>query len=254
MHNEINCKQCGECIDICPMHVISLTDDNEVLIDRELCNNCGDCVETCLNQALKLVGDEVTVEELFKDVNKDAPFYRRSNGGVTIGGGEPTSQSNFVAAFLKRCKQNYIHTAMETCGYTKWENLEKLVKHLDLVYIDVKHMDHNEHKKLTGVSNELILENIRKVSKMRPLIIRIPVVPGLNDSEENITKTAEFALLLGENLKRIDLLPYHKFGSMTYARIGMEYTLDDIEPPSDDDMLRLKKIVESCGVEAQIGG
>ena len=143
---------------------------------------------------------------------------------------------------------------METCGYVKWENLEKLVKYLDLVYMDIKHMDPETHKELTGASNELILGNIRKVSEIRPLIIRIPVIPGLNDSEENISKTAEFALSLGKNLKRIDLLPYHKFGSMTYSRIGMEYKIEDVEPPSDAHMRNLKEIVESCGVIAQIGG
>jgi len=95
MHNEINCKTCGECIEVCPMQVISLKEENKVIFNRELCNNCGDCVEKCLNQALKIVGDQVTVEELFKDINKDAPFYRRSNGGVTVGGGEPTAQSEF---------------------------------------------------------------------------------------------------------------------------------------------------------------
>lgn len=254
LHNEINCKKCGKCIEICPIRVISMSDEDEIVINRDLCDNCGDCVETCLNQALKIVGDHVTVEELFKDINKDSPFYRRSSGGVTVGGGEPTMQSDFVEAFLKRCKKNYMHTAMETCGYVKWENLEKLVKYLDLVYMDIKHMDPEAHKELTGASNELILENIKKVSEIRPLIIRIPVIPGLNDSEENISKTAEFALTLGKNLKRIDLLPYHKFGSMTYTRIGMEYKIEDIEPPSDAHMKKLKEIVESCGVIAQIGG
>ncbi len=254
LHNEINCKKCGKCIEICPIRVISMSDEDEIVINRDLCNNCGDCVETCLNQALKIVGDHVTVEELFKDINKDAPFYRRSDGGVTIGGGEPTMQSDFVEAFLKRCKQNYLHTVMETCGYVKWEKLETLVKYLDLVYMDVKHMDPAAHKELTGASNELILENIKKVSKLRPLIVRIPVIPGLNDSEKNIRKTAEFALSLGNNLKRIDLLPYHKFGSMTYTRIGMAYKIEDIEPPSDAHMKKLKEIVESCGVIAQIGG
>jgi pyruvate formate lyase activating enzyme len=254
LHNELNCKKCGGCVEVCPIQVITFSEEGDILFDRDLCTECGECVEFCPNQALKLAGDYLTVEELFKDVNKDAPFYRRSNGGITVGGGEPTMQSDFVEAFLKRCKKNYIHTAMETCGYVKWENLEKLVKYLDLVYMDIKHMDPEVHKELTGASNELILENIKKVSEIRPLIIRIPVIPGLNDSEENISKTAEFALTLGKNLKRIDLLPYHKFGSMTYNRIGLEYKIEDVEPPSDAHMKNLKEIVESCGVIAQIGG
>lgn len=254
MHNEINCKKCGRCIDVCPVHVITISDEDEIIFNRELCTYCGQCVESCPNQALKLIGYHITFEELFQEVNKDSPFYRRSNGGVTVGGGEPTMQLDFVKAFLKRCKQTYIHTAIETCGYVKWDNMEKLLKYVDLVYIDIKHMDPIVHKELTGVSNELILENTKKISALKPMIIRIPVIPGCNDSDDNITATARFAFDLGENLKRIDLLPYHKFGTQTYSRIGMEYKLKDVEPPSDDHLIRLKEIVESCGVKAQIGG
>jgi pyruvate formate lyase activating enzyme len=254
MRNEINCQMCGRCVDICPDHLITISDEGEIFYDRKLCKVCGKCVEACPNQALKLIGYHVTTEELYKEVNKDSPFYRRSDGGVTVGGGEPTMQIDFVADFLKRCKQTYIHTAIETCGYVKWEKMENLLNYVDLVYIDIKHMDPAVHKELTGVSNELILENAKKISEIKPMIIRIPTIPGLNDSEKNITATARFAAGLGDNLKRIDLLPYHKFGTQTYSRIGMEYKLPDVEPPSEDHMKKLKDIVESCGVKAQIGG
>ncbi|MFW9785803.1 MAG: glycyl-radical enzyme activating protein, partial [Candidatus Heimdallarchaeota archaeon] len=186
--------------------------------------------------------------------NKDSPFYRRSNGGVTVGGGEPTMQIEFVTAFLKRCKQTFINTAIETCGYVKWDKMEHLLNYVDLVYIDIKHMDNEIHKELTGVSNKIILENAKKISEKKPMIIRIPVIPGYNDSDENVKATARFAAKLGVNLKRIELLPYHKFGTQTYVRIGMEYKLPDVEPPSEAHMLQLKGFVESCGVKAQIGG
>jgi len=254
LYIELHCKKCGRCVETCPIEVITLSEEEGVKIDRELCTGCGQCVEACPNQALELVGNYVTVKELFQEVNKDSPFYRRSNGGVTIGGGEPTMQHEFVTEFLKKCKQQYIHTAIETCGYVKWEHLEKLLEYLDLVHFDIKHMDALVHKELTGVSNELILENARRVSTIHPMIIRIPVVPGCNDSDDNILATARFATELGENLKRIELLPYHKFGSQTYARIGKAYKLEDVEPPSDGPMKRLQEIVESCGVRAQIGG
>ena len=194
------------------------------------------------------------MEELFQDVMKDSNFYRRSGGGVTIGGGEPTMQHKFVTALLKKCKETYVHTAMETCGYVKWEFLEEILEHIDLLYIDIKHMDSNIHKEITGVKNEMILENARKASEMRPIIIRIPLIPGLNDSEENLLKTGKFAAELGENLLRIDLLPYHTFGTGTYEQLGRDYKLKDIEPPTDEYMNKLKKIIESCGVKAQIGG
>ncbi len=254
LHNELYCKKWGRCVEACPIEVITVSEEEGVKIDRELCTGCGQCIEACPNQALKLVGNYMTVEELFQEVNKDSPFYRRSNGGVTMGGGEPIMQHEFLTEFLKKCKQHYIHTAIETCGYVKWEHLEKLLEYLDLVYFDIKHMDALVHKELTGVSNELILENARRVSAIRPMIIRIPVVPGCNDSGDNILATMRFAAELGENLKRIELLPYHKFGTQTYARIGREYKLKDVEIPSDDYMKRLKEIVESCGVRAQMGG
>jgi len=254
LHSEVNCKQCGRCVQVCPVHAITLTEGEGLKIDRELCTVCGDCVEACTNQALELLGKWMTVDELFREVDKDSPFYRRSNGGVTVGGGEPTMQHEFVAAFLKKCKQHYIHTAMETCAYVTWEYFEKLLENLDLLYMDVKHMDPTVHRDITGVSNELILENARKAAAMRTLILRIPVVPGVNDSDDNILDTARFAAELGENLMRIELLPYHKFGTQTYDRIGMEYELADIEPPSDENMNRLKAIVEASGVKVQIGG
>ena len=254
LYIEANCKLCQRCVEECPEEAITLSEDEKIQIDRNICNTCGQCVETCQNQALKLVGDQRTVEELYQDLIKDNPFYRRSKGGVTIGGGEPTMQHEFVRAVLKKCKETYLHTALETCGYVKWEDLEKILEYIDLLYFDIKHMDSRIHKELTGVSNELILENARKASKMEPIIIRIPLIPGRNDSEENLLNTGKFAAELGENLLRIELLPYHKFGTGNYEQLGREYALKDVEPPSEEYMIKLKKIVESCGVKVQIGG
>ena len=254
VHIEVNCKMCGRCAEVCPHDAISLTEADGWQIDRALCTNCGDCVESCPYQALEMAGKVMTVEELFQEINKEAPFYRRSNGGVTVGGGEPAMQHEFVTRFLKRCKQSYIHTSIETCAYVKWEIFEKILEYVDLVHVDIKHMDSAVHSEITGVPNETILVNVRKAAAMRSTIARIPVVPGYNDSDDNILKTAKFAADLGENLIRVELLPYHKFGTQTYARIGMEFQLEDVEPPSDDHMQRLKMIVESAGVEAQVGG
>ena len=254
LHIELNCKKCGRCVEACPIEVITLSQEEGVKIDRELCTSCGQCVEACPNQALELVGNYMTVEELFQEVDKDSPFYRRSNGGVTVGGGEPTMQHEFVTTFLKKCKQHYIHTAIETCGFVKWARFQKMLDYVDLVYLDVKHMDDAAHGELTGASNQLILENARRVAAMRPMIIRIPVIPGYNDSEDSMLDTAMFAAKLDKNLQRVELLPYHRFGTQTYSRLGREYKLTDAESPSDDHMTRLKEIVESCGVRAQIGG
>jgi pyruvate formate lyase activating enzyme len=254
LHIEVNCKKCGHCVEICPVDAVTLSEETGIKIDRKRCTLCRECIEVCPNQAWEFAGKIVTVSELYKEVEKDSPFYRRSNGGVTVGGGEPTMQHAFVAEFLKMCKQHYIHTAMETCGYVEWKHLEKLLTYLDLVYLDLKHLDPHQHQALTGVSNERILENVRKASTKRPLIIRIPLVPGHNDSLENLSATARFAAELGVNFLRIELLPYHKFGTQTYGRLGREYRIGQVEPPDEAQMKRLKMIVETCGVKAQIGG
>jgi len=254
LYIEVNCDFCKKCVDVCPKEAIQISEEGKIKIDRNLCNTCGECVEICQNKALKIAGDERTVEELYQEIMKDSPFFRRSDGGVTIGGGEPTMQPEFVSTLLNEFKKTFTHTALETCGYTKWEYLEKILDHIDLLYFDIKHMDPLEHKKITGVPNEIILENAKRAAKMKPIIIRIPLIPGYNDSEENLLNTARFAAELGENLLRVELLPYHKFGTGNYEQLGREYELKDLEPPSEEYMKKLKKLVEICGVKVQIGG
>ena len=252
LYLEVYCKKCGRCVEACTLDAMTLYEDG-VRIDRSVCTDCGACAEACPNRAMRLVGDYITVEELLKEVEKYRLFYRRSNGGVTIGGGEPMMQPEFVTEFLKMCKQRYLHTALETCGHVSWEHMENLLRYLDILYFDIKHLDPVVHKELTGVSNELILENATRASILCPMIVRIPTVPGYNDSEENIKSTAEFAARL-RNVKRIELLPYHGLGVLKYGRLGREYEIRDVHSPGDDYMKRLKEIVESCGVSAQIGG
>ena len=188
----------------------------------------------------------MTVDELFSQVVRDAAFYRRSQGGVTVGGGEPTMQPDFTAGFLKRCKTRYIHTAIETCGCCVWENMEKILEYTDMVFMDIKHLDDAEHRRITGVSNHVILENADKISRIKPLTIRIPVVPGCNDSEENIRETAGFAAQLGGKLQKVELLPYHELGVDTYRRLGRAYPLEGAKPQDQKYINRLQEIVDSC--------
>ncbi len=253
IHIEVQCDGCGDCVGACSAGVIEVSETGELSIARDDCTYCGDCVEACPEQALEIAGDYMSAEDLFREVEKDSAFFRRSNGGVTVGGGEATMQYGFVTEFLRMCKEHYIHTAMESCAFVRWENLAKLIEHLDLLFFDVKHMDPDSHRELTGVPNGPILENISRASSLKPLIVRIPVIPGKNDSDENILATAEFAAGLGDEFMRVELLPYHTFGSQTYGRLGREYTLEGIEPPSDKHMTRLTTLIESHGVPVQIG-
>jgi pyruvate formate lyase activating enzyme len=247
----MRCHALGKCAAACPEDAIQISND-QLLIDRKRCNGCGECAEICTNRAFEVTGQSMTVDELFREVEKDSAFYRRSNGGVTVGGGELTMQSDFVAAFLKQCQENYIHTAIETCGFSKWPLLESVLRHVDLMYLDIKHMDDERHRELTGVPNQLILENARKASEMCALVIRIPVVPGCNDSNENITATTRFTTGLGAGFQHIELLPYHQLGIHRYVQLGKDYTLKELESPDDSHMHRLKALVRSEGVTAEI--
>ena len=254
LHDDRECLKCQKCVEVCPLQAITFSLEARVTVDTDLCNYCGKCAEECPSKALELVGQSFTPDELLKEVSKDSSFFRRSNGGVTVGGGEPTVQAEFVARFLALCKRQFIHTAVETCGYAHQANLDRLLEHLDLVYMDLKHMDDIRHRELTGVSNRPILKNARRVAAVRPLIIRIPVVPGCNDTIDNIRATADFASSLGNNLLRIELLPYHKLGTHTYEKMGKDYLLKDIEPPNQEQMDQLKQIVENSGVKGQVAG
>lgn len=255
VHIKSRCQSCGSCIEICPNHAIVFTYySTQVVTDRSKCIGCGECISVCANRARELSGRYYTVHELFQEVEKDAAFYRRSDGGITVGGGEPTIQAEFVGSFLALCQENGIHTAMETCSMTSWDRLERLLDHLDLVYMDLKHMDSNRHKEWTGASNDTILDNIRKTAKRNQVILRIPVVPGFNDNEKNISKSAMFAKELGSNVLRVELLPYHQFGIHRYEELDRVYGIEAIEPPSEAHMKQLQDIVRTFGIDVEIGG
>jgi len=186
-----------------------------------------------------------------REVNADALFYKNSNGGVTLSGGDPLSQPDFAIAILKRCKQAGIHTAIETCGYTEWDTLKRILEYTDLVLYDIKHMNPELHKKYTGVSNHLILDNIKKIcSDLRlPVVARIPIIPRYNDSDENMVETARFiAYQLGKRVP-VQLLPYHRLGEAKFQRMEAPALSPQITPPDDSHMERLADIIRSFGLQ-----
>jgi len=229
---------------VCPAKGLSLDSESKPIIDRKLCDACGRCTKVCPEGALKVVGDLMSVDEVIAEVEKDRPFYRRSGGGVTIGGGEPLLQPHFTAGILEAAHEAYLHTALETCGLASWRHFESVLEHVDLLHIDLKHMDPVRHKEITGQSNELILDNLRRIpSVMSPedVIVRFPVIPGCNDTTENISDMAEFVTGLG--FKQIELIPYHRMGVSKYAQYDMTYPLPECESPSESDMIRFRELL-----------
>jgi pyruvate formate lyase activating enzyme len=250
------CVRCRKCIEVCPKQAISQSAAGEIITVRRHCDNCGQCVEVCSTGAREIIGREMTVEQVLVEVEKDAIFYSNSGGGITLSGGEPTMQPEFSLGILKASRYRGIHTVMETCGYVKWDTLDEMLKYLDMVYMDIKHMSPVEHKKLTAKSNRLILGNARKIAANypgTPFVIRIPVIPGYNDSEENIASTAKFVRELTADGK-IELLPYHKLGIPKYNALLKDYPLPDVETPSEEHLHALAELVKSYDVLVQIGG
>jgi pyruvate formate lyase activating enzyme len=253
--NRDRCQGCGKCVEVCPEHAIEIA-DGKSRTNRNLCKASGECAQVCPNDARNIMGKYVTAGEVFKQVAADAIFYQRSGGGVTLSGGEPLTQPQFAISLLKLCREAAIHTTMDTCGYAGWETAQRVLEYVDLVLYDFKHMDPVEHRKLTGVSNELILDNAKKICHELsiPMLARVPIAPGLNDSVENIQATARFiATELGDSVK-VHLLPYHRLGEAKYERLEKPSQSVSIDPPADEHIAELQKIVESFGLTTLIGG
>lgn len=242
MFNRNLCIDCGTCLKICKQKAIHKDPQFGKIINYKKCNNCGDCIVNCPKGALKIIGRYVDIEEVLKEVKKDLVFYRKSGGGVTLSGGEPFAQPLFAAGLLHAFKTNRISTAVETAGYVAFESYERCLDDIDLLLYDIKHMDSKTHKRYTGVSNTLIQKNLEKLnSRGKKIWIRVPLISGVNDSFENIREVYRLAESL-ENVARVELLPYHSYGAGKYAQLGMDYTLEKMDSPSDahiDDLLKM---------------
>ena len=250
------CVHCGACVEVCPAGAIAVASNNTITTEIQRCEHCGACVAACPEGARKLIGEVVTAEAVLNEVEKDAVFYYQSDGGVTLSGGEPTMQPEFASAILKGCLERGFHTAMETCGHVNWEALDRLLSDLSLIYVDIKHMSADAHRRITGRDNALILENIKRIDHAYthlPIIVRIPVIPGVNDTADNIAETAAFVSRLS-HVERIELLPYHRYGLAMYNALSRDYALQAVDVPSDENLEMLADIIRSHGVSVQIGG
>lgn len=242
------CIRCGDCYAACRHGAL----DEQLHSDSARCQRCGECVEVCPGGARQLVGRSMTVEDVLAEVVKDQVFYEESGGGVTISGGEPLQQPDFVEALLAACKARKLHTVLDTCGFGSADGLRRVSEHVDLFFYDLKQMDSEKHKRFTGVSNELILQNLTMLASMGSAIrVRVPIIPGYNDDGENLEALSKYLSPLG--LREIDLLPYHELGNDKYRRMNLASEMGDVAPPTMAEMEAIAARLRSDGFQVRIG-
>jgi pyruvate formate lyase activating enzyme len=278
LYQEAKCTGCGLCIDVCPTHALRLltlpapsspplhvvergpggegeaiAPPAKVTVDWSLCTRCGACAEVCYPGALKMCGQSSSVEDVAAEIAKDVVFFDSSGGGVTLTGGEVAIQPAFAVGILRACREQGIHTAIETSGFGPWRAFASLAAVTDLFLFDLKMMDDAQHRKLTRVSNRRIHENLRRLAAMGAnVIVRVPCIPGITDTDENIAATAAFARELG--LPTIHLLPYNAAAGAKYQWIGRNYDHEQLTTQSAERMEELASICRAHGLDVRIGG
>jgi pyruvate formate lyase activating enzyme len=228
----ISSNACGDCVTACPEPEMLIFSDTKLnLVERDKCNSCLACAEECPSEAIKQWGSKMSVDECMQVIRQDRGFYDRSGGGVTVSGGEPLMQSDFVLELFQACREEGIHTCLESSFYGNWSLIDKLLPYTDLFISDIKMMDSSQHKKYTGVGNHKILNNLKKLSETgKALILRIPVIPSINDDLENAKATADFILdEMSGKVRTLQLLSFMRLGEEKYQSLGLEYKMADLE-------------------------
>ncbi len=245
------CLACGDCVAACPEHALELREGR--VVAAGVCRRCGTCVETCPAGAREMIGRTMTVAEVVREIEKDRVFYDESGGGVTFSGGEPLTQPEFLGALIAACRERRIHIAVDTSGAAPPEVLLRIAAQADLLLYDLKLLDAARHQQYVGCSPELILGNLAAlVASGRKVEVRVPVVPGVNDSSADIRQMAAVLRHLG--LGRVHLLAYHHTGADKYRRMGVPYRMEGVAPPSAERMAELAAQFEARGVAVRIGG
>ena len=254
----IGIDRCSACINECEMNAIEHKNNKINLIDKNKCNLCMKCYDECPADAIKKWGNYMTVDECMEVIRKDVGFYEKSGGGITVSGGDPLVQSKFVEELFKSCREENIHTCLESTFHAPWEKIINILPYTNLIITDLKHMDPEKHKKYTGVSNELILKNLKKLSDMdRKIIVRIPVIPGVNDKMDNIEKTAEFILSeLDGSVRTLQLLSFMRLGEEKYQSLGLKYPMDGLHVDRERFQKHVNDIADyfnSRGIHCVVG-
>jgi len=258
MESQGKCIGCGACVKVCPENAISMVDDG-LRIDRDKCRRCFKCVDRCYAGAKYQVGREYTAEELYKEIEKDRVFYDMKGGGVTFSGGECLTHAVFLEEACRILQENGIHTAIDTCGAVPWSSIERVLPYADLFLYDIKKMDPVLHEAYTGIDNTQILNNLKRLTHAdAKLIIRVPLIPGYTDSQDDIRQIGLFLRdELQLKIERCELLPYNKLAASKYGNktgwsdytIGT-YRLPELEPQSKDELAALCNLLSSFGVNA----
>jgi pyruvate formate lyase activating enzyme len=254
MHWPSRCRRCYSCITACPLGAIAKDAAGAVVIDRITCDLCGRCAEACLYDAMQMVGRDMSVDDVLAEVEKDRIFYEQSGGGVTLSGGDPFVQSAFANALLEGCRSRGIRTALDTAGHSQNGVLDRLAAKTDLVLYDLKCMDDARHREMTGVSNVPIIENLKRLAARGTEIwVRIPLVRGVNDDDDNIRRTIAFLKSL-KTIKLVGILPYHSGGLEKARRIGQESHFRKFETPSEERIAAIEAAFREDGFEVRRGG
>ena len=247
------CVGCGECISSCPQQALTMGSQG-IERNQQACQLCAECVRSCPALVHEQTGWSVTVADVMTEISKDQPFYDQSGGGVTFSGGEPFDQPAFLMALLRACKRRGIHRAIDTSVYTSSQTLLEAAQLTDLILCDIKHMDPDQHKRFTGVDNKLILENIRLLDEAPCKIrIRLPLIPGVNDSSDNIAATVAFIKQL-DTIEAVDVLPYHQAAKAKYDKMGSRYPGEYLSTLEDKSLEQTVALLDRNGITAVVGG
>lgn len=252
MFYEHKCTGCGNCIEECTKQSVSFQ-NGRIVQNWDLCIDCGTCAERCYSGARALLGKTMNADQVFQEIQKDKVFFDTSGGGVTFSGGEPLLYGEFVFDVAKRCKEQGINVAVETCGCFPQEFVES-VACIDTMLFDLKLIDDDKHHRYCGCTNKKILSNFRRACQLTDILPRIPVIPGVNDTKNDIQLLTDFLNTCEAEFERLCLLPYHNLGQCKYEGLGRDYTMKDITPPESDYMMRVKEDFESLGYQVKIGG
>ena len=234
--NSANCMGCGFCLEGCPEGAVYFNEQGKIYYDRSKCMACGVCARLCPTEARKYFGQQYTAEEVFQHIYRDRFYFEHSGGGVTFSGGEALMQPEFLLEIARKCKMHRIHVVIETGGCAIYEKFAPCLDYIDFIYFDIKHMNSRIHKKITGQTNEVILNNLKRMDRHGiEICVRTPVVPGWNDTDVNIRETAEFIAEF-QNIRRYELLAYHTLGINKYRTLGRRYMLKNVQEPEKEQM------------------